>query len=49
VLIAAHSDYADVAAPEAESVRELRAETVAFVAACERVVERLIAGDSNGS
>jgi uncharacterized protein (UPF0332 family) len=41
------SDYADVADLEEDAVRELRAEVVAFVAACERAVQQLIAADTN--
>jgi hypothetical protein len=36
-----------VADLEEEAVRELRAEVVAFVAACERAVQQLIAADTN--
>lgn len=41
------SDYADVADLDEEEVRQLRTDVVAFVAACERVVEQLIAADTN--
>lgn len=41
------SDYADVADLDEEEVRQLRTDVVAFVAACERVVEQLIAADAN--
>ena len=41
------SDYADVADLDENEVRQLRTDVVAFVAACERVVEQLIAADTN--
>ena len=43
------SDYADVADLNEGEVRQLRADVVAFVAACERVVEQLIASATNGA
>ncbi len=41
------SDYADVADLHEADVRQLRTDVEAFVAACERAVEQLIADDRN--
>lgn len=40
------SDYADVADLDEEGVRQLRTDVEGFVAACERVVEQLVAADT---